>query len=140
MNPTGGMEFVCRERCLLSGRGLCDELITRPLESYRMCCVAGCDTETWSRPAQGCRADDVDDCLNINYNVRRAVPQAFNWQPLVTDIRVRSQTSPRKIYGGQSDIGIDLSPSTSAFRGNYHFTNAPYWIQFLNNSSVQRSG
>jgi len=26
----------------LSGRGLCDELITRPEESYRLCCVA-CD-------------------------------------------------------------------------------------------------
>jgi len=23
----------------LSGRGLCDELITRPEESYRLCCV-----------------------------------------------------------------------------------------------------
>jgi len=30
----------------LSGRGLCDELITRPEESYRMCCVAVCDLET----------------------------------------------------------------------------------------------
>ena len=25
--------------CVLSGRGLCDELITRPEESYRMWCV-----------------------------------------------------------------------------------------------------
>ena len=25
---------------------LCDELITRPLESYRMCCVVVCDLET----------------------------------------------------------------------------------------------
>jgi len=30
----------------LSGRGLCDELITRPEESYRMCCVVVCDLET----------------------------------------------------------------------------------------------
>jgi len=30
----------------LSGRGLCDELITRPEESYRMCCVVVCDIET----------------------------------------------------------------------------------------------
>jgi len=29
----------------LSGRGLCDELITRPEESYRLCCVV-CDLET----------------------------------------------------------------------------------------------
>ena len=31
---------------MLSGRGLCDELITRPEESYRMCCVVVCDLET----------------------------------------------------------------------------------------------
>jgi hypothetical protein len=30
---------------VLSGRGLCDELITRPEESYRLCCVV-CDLET----------------------------------------------------------------------------------------------
>jgi len=30
----------------LSGRGLCDELITRPEESYRPCCVVVCDLET----------------------------------------------------------------------------------------------
>jgi len=29
----------------LSGRGLCDELITRPEESYRLCCVVVCDLE-----------------------------------------------------------------------------------------------
>ena len=31
---------------MLSGRGLCDELITRPEESYRLCCVRVCDLET----------------------------------------------------------------------------------------------
>jgi hypothetical protein len=30
----------------LSGRGLCDELITRPEESYRLCCVVVCVLET----------------------------------------------------------------------------------------------
>jgi len=30
----------------LSGRGLCDELITRSEESYRLCCVVVCDLET----------------------------------------------------------------------------------------------
>ena len=37
---------VCFECCVLSGRVLCDELITRPGESYRLCCVVGCDLET----------------------------------------------------------------------------------------------
>ena len=31
---------------MLSGRGLCDELITRPEESYRLGCVVVCDLET----------------------------------------------------------------------------------------------
>jgi len=30
----------------LSGRGLCDELITRSEESYRLCCIVVCDLET----------------------------------------------------------------------------------------------
>jgi len=31
---------------VLSGRGLCDELITRPEESYGLWCVVVCDLET----------------------------------------------------------------------------------------------
>jgi len=34
--PTGAWMFVCCECCVLSGRGLCDEPITRPEESYRL--------------------------------------------------------------------------------------------------------
>jgi len=44
-NPTGGMD-VCSECRVLSGRGLCDELITRPKQSYRLWCVVVCDLET----------------------------------------------------------------------------------------------
>ena len=45
-NPTGAWIFVCCECRVLSGRGLCDELITRPEESNRLCCVVVCDLET----------------------------------------------------------------------------------------------
>jgi hypothetical protein len=38
--------FVCCECCVLSGRGLCDGLITRPEESYRLWLVVVCDHET----------------------------------------------------------------------------------------------
>jgi hypothetical protein len=38
--------FVCCECCVLSGRGLCDALITRPEESYRLWRVVVCDQET----------------------------------------------------------------------------------------------
>jgi hypothetical protein len=37
--------FVCCHYCVLSGRGLCDELITRPEESYRLWCVVVCDLD-----------------------------------------------------------------------------------------------
>ena len=43
--PSGAWIFVCCECRVLSGRGLCDELITRPEESYRLCCVVVCDLE-----------------------------------------------------------------------------------------------
>ena len=35
---------------LTVGRGLCDELITRPEESYRLWCGAACDLETTKIP------------------------------------------------------------------------------------------
>jgi hypothetical protein len=42
--------FVCCDCCVLSGRGLCDELITLPEESYRLWYVVVCDLETsWMR-------------------------------------------------------------------------------------------
>ena len=44
--PPGAWIFVCCECRVLSGRGLCDELLTRREESYRLCCVVVCDLET----------------------------------------------------------------------------------------------
>ena len=44
-NPTGGMD-VCCECCVLSGRGLCDGLITRSEESHRLWHVVVCVQET----------------------------------------------------------------------------------------------
>jgi hypothetical protein len=38
--------FIYCECCVSSGRGLCDELITRPEESYGLWCVVLCDLET----------------------------------------------------------------------------------------------
>jgi hypothetical protein len=44
--PPAARRFVCCECCVLSGIGLCDELITHPEESYQMWCVVVCDLET----------------------------------------------------------------------------------------------
>jgi hypothetical protein len=58
--PPGTRISVCCECCVFSGRGLCDELITRPEESYRLWCVVECDLDTsWlrrPRPTGGCCA------------------------------------------------------------------------------------
>jgi len=62
--------FVCCECRVLSGRGLCDELITRPEESYRLWCVVVCHLETslirrpW--PTVGCRAKNkTNKSINV---------------------------------------------------------------------------
>jgi hypothetical protein len=50
----------------LSGRGLCDELITRPEESYRLCCVVVCDLET-SRIGAVC----IYDISNLRVKLKK---------------------------------------------------------------------
>jgi len=44
--PPEAWIFVCCECRVLSGRGLCDELIIRPEESYRLWCVVVSNLET----------------------------------------------------------------------------------------------
>jgi hypothetical protein len=44
--PLGTWMCVCFECCVLSSISLCDELITRPEESYRLWCVVLCDLVT----------------------------------------------------------------------------------------------
>jgi len=68
----------------LSGRGLCDELITRPEESYRLCCVVVCDLET-SRIGAPCIYIYGISSLSVNYIlVRTYILQAdatfFAWR------------------------------------------------------------
>jgi len=59
----------------LSGRGLCDELITRPEESYRLCCVVVCDLETSRMGAP--YIYDIShlrvNLINVHYENRSAV-------------------------------------------------------------------
>jgi hypothetical protein len=44
-NPTVALTFVCYDYCVLSGRGLCDELIIRLGESYLLWRVVVYDLE-----------------------------------------------------------------------------------------------
>ena len=45
ISPRALMPVYCK-CCVLSGRGVCDELITRPEESYQLWCVVLTDLET----------------------------------------------------------------------------------------------
>ena len=48
--PPGAWMSVCCDCCVLSGRVLCDKLIPRTEESYRLRCVTVCALETsWMR-------------------------------------------------------------------------------------------
>jgi len=62
----------------LSGRGLCDELITRPEESYLLCCVVVCDLET-SRMG----APYIYDISRLRVNLSRIgrLGGVFNLEP-----------------------------------------------------------
>ena len=73
--PPGSWLSIC---CVLSGRGLCDELTTRPEESYRLWCVVVCDLETsWMRTpwlTGGCCAKKEKKCITL--------PWLLWWRPL----------------------------------------------------------
>ena len=70
--PSGAWMSVCCDCCVLSGRGLCDGLITRPEESYRLWCVVVCDLEKprgrgGHSPRLGCKRHKKNGaCLIIN--------------------------------------------------------------------------
>jgi len=69
--PPGPWMSVYCDCCVLSGRGLCDELITRLQRSYRLWCVVVCDLETsWKmRPwlTGGCRAKNKSTLDKISF-------------------------------------------------------------------------
>ena len=72
--PPGAWTFVCCECCVLSGRGLCDELITCPEESFRLWCVV-CNLETsWKR--------SHTQSVVVEHN-RRCINGCISYTPLI---------------------------------------------------------
>ena len=79
--PPEAWIFVCCEGCVLSGRGLCDGLITRPEEFYQLWRVVVCDLEAskmrrlkpatglWKIQPKGCNAKKTNKlCTNLHYS------------------------------------------------------------------------
>ena len=79
--PPQAWMSVSVECCVLSGRGLCDGLITRPEKSYRLWCVVVCDLETsrirrpW--PALGHSATGGGNVVYIYINFEKYFISAF---------------------------------------------------------------
>ena len=73
--PPGACMFVCCKSCVLSGRGLCDELITRPEESYRLWCVVDLSRNHVNEEALphwggGCRAKNKQSIWTVWFAVQ----------------------------------------------------------------------
>ena len=79
---------------MLSGRGLCDELITRPEKSYRLWRVVVCDLETSKEeaksPLKGCEYKPTMVCdaerkkikggmMNNDQHLHNCLPGNFNY-------------------------------------------------------------
>jgi hypothetical protein len=63
--------FVCCEFCVLSGTGLCDGLITRPEESYRLWRVVVCYQETSKNEEAKARYLAVENTATVGCNVKK---------------------------------------------------------------------
>ena len=90
-NPTASMDVclsVYCKCCVLSGRGLCDGLITRSEVSYRLWCVVVCDLETsWMRrhwSTGGCCAKHsrIINSICFNEHDDKTLPQATQFSAL----------------------------------------------------------
>jgi hypothetical protein len=62
---------VCLLCCVLSGRGLCDGLITRPEEFYRLWRVVVCDQETSKNEEAKTRYRAVENTTTMGCNAKK---------------------------------------------------------------------
>ena len=63
---------------MLSGRGLCEELITRPEESYRLWCVVVCDLETSRVGAPYIHRVSQEECARLREGVPYVKVNRYN--------------------------------------------------------------
>jgi hypothetical protein len=99
---------VCCECCVLSGRCLCDELITCLEESYHLWCIIVCDLETsWMTrpwPNGGCcakRKTSHDPIINQRYKLLCFYDDVVRRKPVLAK-------SSKLITKLNSDIGVQF--------------------------------
>ena len=97
--PPGAWMSVCCDCCVLSGIGLCDALITRPEESYRLWCVVVCDLETsrmrrpWPTLGRSATKKNISPIFCGLELVGRFLPQASVLRLLFVFIKVPMRTT-----------------------------------------------
>ena len=103
--------MCCRECCVLSGRGLCDELITHPEQSYWLWYVVMCDLETsWLRrpwPTGGCRTKNKHEGSTGCFHLQLAFSiDTSNEVYAVTIMNWLKRTSEYKQYHRWSNLSL----------------------------------
>ena len=112
--------FVCCECCVLPDRVLCDGLITRPEESYRLWRVVVCDLETSKmrrlKPAMGLWKIQPKGCNGRKTNNKQFlfVRVASNYNFLCMGYKPRARQSPAvrlvPVSSGQACSGMAFPP------------------------------
>jgi hypothetical protein len=143
--PPGAWMSVSCECCVLSGRGLCDELVNRPEESYRVWCVK-C---VWSRnlemrrprhPKRGCwaigkRNYTVLLWTSAHWKSRCAWGQ--KWISVYTVLFIKPQSHLLLTFKGCNLYNIFVYNQTLYFyASNINFTGTcefglAYWKSYL---------
>ena len=121
--PPGAWMSVCCECCVLSGRGLCDELITRPEKSYRLWCVVMCDLEisrlrrpwpTLGRSATEGGKNSVylipTSCIFVQQTCILFFPLLFDLQVFPVIFCMHSLSPPSEPHD-QSTVVLEVVPS-----------------------------
>jgi hypothetical protein len=114
------MSVSC-ECCVLSGRGICDELVPRPEESYRVWCVSSVivKPQTMRRPRlpRGCRG--IEKTIIVSFREFLTCPTSRRLFPLTRLAAVNSNTVSQFIYpylserrGSQYTYGIKYENKT----------------------------
>jgi hypothetical protein len=84
--------LVCCECCVLSGRGLCDGLITPPEDSYRLWRVVVCDQETSKNEEVKARYRAVENTTTMGCNARKTTTMKWtsgSWEYTINRLHTR---------------------------------------------------
>ena len=123
----GAWMFVCCECCVLSGRGLCDELVIRPEESYRLLCVIVCGLETstmrtpWSALGRSATGQRKTECLVRKWKKKHTVTSDLY------DIQQRRRNN----YIHDKQKYHNTVQHKYNFKGTRAFSRTVNWVTFI---------